>query len=64
MDLYNKWFLRASGKRKFQPVTLDEKAAFAAYDIAKEKGWTNGLTEPERSKLMQEFHDQFQRTLS
>lgn len=63
MDLFNKYFMRSTGEKKFQPVTQAEKVAFAAFDIAKEKGWIKGLTEPELVELMNELHEQFQRTL-
>ena len=69
MNLFNKWYMRSTGERKFQPTTKEEKVTFAMFDLLFEnkmlkEEFDTTASEEKLNEMFQKFHDQFQRTLS
>jgi hypothetical protein len=58
MDLYNRYFMRASGEDKHQPQSAEEASVFAILDLLDSgkqiSGW-DSMTEIQRDALMQEM---------
>ena len=63
MDLYNRWFMRATGEKRYQAANKVEKATFVTFDILKEKGILKSLTEPELIDLINDIHSRMQSSI-
>lgn len=58
MDLYNRYMLRASGERQFQPLSNAEKATYSVLDLLNSRGiGIHGDTELARSQFVSDLHD-------
>ncbi len=67
MNIFNRYFMRPTGERKFQPVGNAEKTTFGAFDFLKESGLLNDkwneAGEVEKNAIMESFCQQMQRSL-